>query len=121
MTKEKIMAFLKKVDAVCADCGYDTSREDPCKDCPVRKTCDHIYTDKRENIRIERGTFAEPFFGNGIELISTSETVCVIDALPDFDETPEDVAGYCDVVNSRGEHVLGATWLELEGIFRPEK
>lgn len=39
--------YLEAVDTVCMDCDYCS--EEPCKDCPVRKTVDRIMGNKSED------------------------------------------------------------------------
>ena len=114
MTTEKKTEFLRKVDICCGECGYDAKQEDPCAGCPVRKTCDNLDADTREEIRLEHGTFqADYCLDDGSVAIKEGETVTIIDAFPD-----EDDAGYCDVIDAHGKTVLQATWMDLEGLYQ---
>lgn len=120
ITKENEAKFVKKVDAICMDCGYDSEREDPCVACPIRKAIDNMASISG-CIDIERVKFRYNYLddcGKNV-LVKADEVVTLMDAIPEGDETAEDVKSLCDIVDSCGKRITRTLWINITGLYCP--
>lgn len=72
---------------------------------------------RKEGSRCEIGVFQSSFEVDGKEVIRAGQKVLIADAVPGENESAEDVAGYCDVINESGAHIAQGIWSEFEGLY----
>ena len=51
---------------------------------------------------------------NGIVVGNVGDVLTIVDAVPNNEESYEDVDGYCDIVNEITGKMFNATWLDVD-------
>ncbi len=60
---------------------------------------------------------SEDFIINDILIGKKNDVLEIVDAVPNDDESVEDVRGYCDIKNLTTNESYNATWLDVNGII----
>lgn len=57
---------------------------------------------------------------NGTVIADPGDIIKIVDATPNSEESWEDVAGYCDIVNETTGKIFNATWLDVDdSVLKP--
>lgn len=59
----------------------------------------------------------EDFIINDILIGKKNDVLEIVDAVPNENESPENVAGYCDIKNLTTNQTYNSTWLDVNGII----
>lgn len=63
----------------------------------------------------------EDFEINGFLIGNKGDVLDITDAVPSLNETLEDVAGYCDILNVNTKRLFEATWIDVSDFLEPIK